>query len=140
MSVKERLKFYIKSIKLSITAFEDSINVANGYVNSISKSVGVDKIELILENYPKLNLEWLLTGQGEMLKSAPHTFWRSDEEIKKAAPPEGVLVELEQLRKENALQTKIIAVLERENELLREKLEEKSVTTLKSTIAERVSE
>lgn len=68
MSVKERIKIYLKSINLSITAFEESINVANGYVNSISKSIGVDKIELILENYPKLNLEWLLTGKGDMLK------------------------------------------------------------------------
>ena len=53
MSVKERIKIYLKSINLSITAFEESINVANGYVNSISKSIGVDKIELILENYQK---------------------------------------------------------------------------------------
>ena len=63
MSVKERLKSFIRDEGLSIRAFEESINVSNGYVNSISKGIGSDKIEIILENYPNLNLEWLLTGK-----------------------------------------------------------------------------
>ena len=54
---------------MTVSAFEKSIGVANGYVNSISKSIGIDKISLILENYPNLNIEWLLTGRGEMLKT-----------------------------------------------------------------------
>ena len=68
MSVKHRLKIFINSEKLTVSDFEKSINVANGYVNSISKSIGIDKIETILENFPKLNIEWLLIGKGEMLK------------------------------------------------------------------------
>ena len=71
MSVKERLKIYLKSVDLNISGFEKSINVTNGYVNSISKSIGIDKIEAILEKYPNLNIEWLLTGTGEMLKTIP---------------------------------------------------------------------
>ncbi|OWP85669.1 MULTISPECIES: hypothetical protein [Flavobacterium] len=69
MSVKERLKIYLKSINSSVKAFESSLNVANGYVNSISKSIGIDKIELIIEKYPNLDIEWLLIGKGEMLKT-----------------------------------------------------------------------
>lgn len=69
MSVKERIKIFVEYQKLTVSAFEKSINASNGYVNSISKSIGLDKIELILENYPKLNIEWLLTGKGSMLKS-----------------------------------------------------------------------
>lgn len=69
MNVKERIKIFIKHVGIPISSFEDSINVANGYVNSISKSIGVDKINKILEVYPNLNLEWLFTGEGEMLKS-----------------------------------------------------------------------
>lgn len=79
MNVKERLKRFIESRNISIRAFEESIRASNGYVNSISKSVGIDKLELIIENYPNLNMEWLLTGKGEMLKTSPH-----------AKPPEGV--------------------------------------------------
>jgi hypothetical protein len=68
MSVKERLKIFIKSEYLSVTAFEKSINASNGYVNSISKSIGVDKLNLILEKYSSLQMQWLLSGKGEMLK------------------------------------------------------------------------
>ncbi len=69
MSVKERVKIFAKSQNITIIAFEKSIKASNGYVNSISKSIGLDKIELILENFPNLNIEWLLTGKGEMLKT-----------------------------------------------------------------------
>lgn len=68
MSVKDRIKIFVEYQKMTVSAFEKSINSSNGYVNSISKSIGLDKIELILENYPKLNVEWLLTGKGSMLK------------------------------------------------------------------------
>lgn len=74
MSVKERLKSFIKDEGLSVKAFEESINVSNGYVNSISKSIGQKKLELILEKYPNLNLEWLLTG-------------KTPEDIKEPLPP-----------------------------------------------------
>ncbi len=68
MSVKERIKEFIKSEKTTISEFEKQINVANGYVNSISKGIGTEKIEIILDKYPKLNLEWLITGTGKMVK------------------------------------------------------------------------
>ncbi|WP_329805003.1 hypothetical protein [Flavobacterium facile] len=68
MSVKERLKIYIKYSNLSVSTFEKSINVSNGYVNNMQKSIGIDKLELILEIYSNLSLEWLFTGKGEMLR------------------------------------------------------------------------
>lgn len=70
MSVKERLKFFIKNQNLSVIDFEKSINSSNGYVNSISKSIGIDKLNKIIEIY-SINIEWLLTGHGEMLKKPP---------------------------------------------------------------------
>ena len=68
MDVKSRIKKFLKYNKITATSFEKSINASNGYINSISKSIGLDKMDLILEKYPRLNLEWLLTGKGEMLK------------------------------------------------------------------------
>lgn len=69
MSVKERIKIFIEYENISIVGFEKSIKASNGYVNSISKSIGLDKLNSIIEIYPNLNIEWLLTGSGEMLKS-----------------------------------------------------------------------
>lgn len=77
MNVKNRLRQFIKFQNITIKAFEESINASNGYVNSISKSIGLDKLEKMIEEYPNINIEWLLTGKGEMLKT-----------VKKEEPPE----------------------------------------------------
>ncbi len=69
MNVKNRIKEFLADQNCTISGFEKSIDSSNGYVNSISKSIGVDKLKLIIEKYPNLNIEWLLTGEGEMLKS-----------------------------------------------------------------------
>ncbi|WP_315547276.1 S24 family peptidase [Prevotella koreensis] len=68
MTVKDRIKAYCKEQKTTVSAFEESIGVSNGYVNSISKSIGIDKIVTIIEKYSNMNIEWLLTGKGNMLK------------------------------------------------------------------------
>lgn len=69
MSVKERLIEYIKFKRISARKFSISIGVSPGYVNSISKSIQPDKLNRITVQYPDLNPEWLLTGEGEMLKA-----------------------------------------------------------------------
>lgn len=69
MSVKERLIDYIKFKRISARQFSLSIGVSAGYVNSIDKSIHPDKISRIAVQYPELNIEWLLTGEGEMLKN-----------------------------------------------------------------------
>lgn len=68
-NVKERLSEFIKFKKMSVVEFERIIGVSNGYVSSISKSIQPDKLEIISDNNPELNLEWLLIGKGSMLKS-----------------------------------------------------------------------
>ena len=70
MSVKKRLKEYIAHSGLTISQFEKSINVSNGYINSISRGIGADKMQKIIENYSNLNINWLLTGNETMLKPA----------------------------------------------------------------------
>ena len=67
-----RIKEFIDSKGLSVRKFEEAVGFSNGafatqYKNN--KSIGSDKIENILCSFPELNTEWLLTGNGEMLKS-----------------------------------------------------------------------
>lgn len=67
MNVKERLKKFIESKNITVSAFEGAIGASNGYVNSIYKSVGLDKLLAIVEKFPDLNLNWLISGEGPML-------------------------------------------------------------------------
>lgn len=69
MSVKERLKKYLNSKNISMRQFTIAIGVSSSYVNNINKSIQPDKIDSITNQYPDLNTGWLLTGEGEMLKS-----------------------------------------------------------------------
>src|SRR5690554_4731439 len=66
MGVKERIKQFCKAKRMSVVDFEASIGASNGYVNSISKSVGLEKLKYIIEVYPNLDLKWLFTGEGSM--------------------------------------------------------------------------
>lgn len=69
-STLHRIKEYIDFKKLSVRAFEQRIGVSNGSFASQlknNKSIGVDKLENILHEFPDVNPSWLLTGKGEML-------------------------------------------------------------------------
>lgn len=67
MSVKERIREYVKFKHMSERAFCLSIGVGGAYINNIKVSMAPDKIERIGQTYPDLNLTWLMTGHGEML-------------------------------------------------------------------------
>lgn len=67
-SVKERLKSFLKYINIGQAAFEKSVGFSNGYVNNIRKSIQPDKVQKIALIYPQLNVGWLLTGDGKMIK------------------------------------------------------------------------
>ena len=68
MSVKERLRYYISFKGISERKFCLTIGVSGTYINSIRKSMHPDKIKSIAMHFPDLNLEWLMTGIGEMIK------------------------------------------------------------------------
>ncbi|MBT8205085.1 MAG: hypothetical protein KJO20_06895 [Eudoraea sp.] len=68
----DRLMQFIKHAGLSARQFDISIGAANGYTLRMKKnkaSIGSDVIENIVRTYPQLNVAWLITGEGEMLKS-----------------------------------------------------------------------
>ncbi|SBW08755.1 conserved hypothetical protein [uncultured Dysgonomonas sp.] len=65
--LKDRLLKYIDSKRITKSFFEKSIGAGNGYLSNV-KTIGSDKLEDILNNYPDLDIEWLLTGRGNMQK------------------------------------------------------------------------
>lgn len=70
-AVKQRLVQFIKMMHLTQKGFEELCGMGNGYVNSIRKGIGPEKMQSIIRAFPQLNREWLLYGEGEMLKSTP---------------------------------------------------------------------
>lgn len=73
--VRTRLEEYISYKGLSIRRFEIIIGAANGYVSNIKLSITPAKQKKIQSAFPDLNMSWVLTGEGKMLRnsSAPDT-------------------------------------------------------------------
>ena len=67
----DRLIQFIEYAGLSARQFDISIGAANGYTLRMKKnhaSIGSDVIENIIRTYPQLDVVWLLTGEGNMIK------------------------------------------------------------------------
>lgn len=77
--VKERLEDFLKFKKITKTEFGKRIGVSAAYVTGIRRSLSQEKISSIAREWPDLNIEWLLTGEGEMLKGqSGHTVVTGD--------------------------------------------------------------
>ena len=68
--MKERIMEFVRYKGLPVSTFEQMCGLSNAYVKNISKGVGADKLEKILNTFPELNRTWLLYGEGEMLKNS----------------------------------------------------------------------
>ena len=82
----DRLMQFIKYAGLSARQFDLSIGASNGYTLRMKKnsaSIGSDVIENILKAYPQLNVIWLITGEGEMLKENEEELILDFEELPK---------------------------------------------------------
>ena len=73
-SVKQRLIRYLAFKGVPHLKFEKTCGMCNGYVKGIRKSIGEDKLRSIALNYPDLNRQWLLFGEGDMLNEGYTTF------------------------------------------------------------------
>ena len=70
MTKKERLEHFIAAMGYSVREFERAIGVSNGTVRHITDALSANLKEKISANFPQLNMNWLLTGEGEMLRSS----------------------------------------------------------------------
>jgi len=69
--IKLRIKEYCKATKNTPSGMEKACGFSNGYFNSLKGSPGVDKMESIRINFPELNLNWLVSGEGNMFNVEP---------------------------------------------------------------------
>lgn len=67
--VKERTIKFVKHKGITMKSFEDRCGLSTGYVTSMRKGYGVGKLNNVLNAFPELNRDWLLYGEGEMLRA-----------------------------------------------------------------------
>ena len=69
-SIKERVYEFCSEMGIKIRDFERTCKLSNGYVSSMRTGFGREKLNNVLTAYPQLNREWLLYGEGEMLRQS----------------------------------------------------------------------
>lgn len=67
-TVKDRLIKFIAYLKIGQGKFEKQCNLSNGFVSNIKDGFSTPNLSKIAIACPDLNLDWLLTGEGSMLK------------------------------------------------------------------------
>jgi len=65
--MKERLMEFLKYLGVGQNKFAESVGLSRGYVNNIGDNITMKSVNKIVQVYPELNRNWLLTGEGEML-------------------------------------------------------------------------
>ena len=86
LAIKSRLSSFIEQMGLTNASFEKKCGLSNGYIRNFKGNLGGKKLEDILTSFPQLSKDWLLFGNGPMLKnenilSQPQTPAPSQEEI-----------------------------------------------------------
>lgn len=72
-TVKQRLIAFIDYLGTSKNAFEKECGLSIRAISNCGKTPNSDTIKKVLLTHPELNTEWLLTGEGEMLKPSTVT-------------------------------------------------------------------
>lgn len=68
MDAKSNLLIFIKEKNLSKTDFYKKTGLSNGFLDK-GGSVTSANLETILNTFPEISLDWLVTGRGSMLRS-----------------------------------------------------------------------
>ena len=73
-NMKERLKQLIDYYGISTNLFSQKIGVSEGTIRKIltqNTTIRSDTLEKISQNFADINMDWLITGRGEMLINNP---------------------------------------------------------------------
>ena len=71
--ILQRLDEFLHLKNISYYQLENSVNASRGSISRAvkhGKNIGSNVLEKIVENYPDLNIEWLMTGKGQVLKNS----------------------------------------------------------------------
>lgn len=80
-TIKDRFVIFLKHLGIGQGKFEKITGIGNGTINNIKDGISSPKLAKIAETYPELNIEWLITGYGNMLKNISDMPQVSDPQI-----------------------------------------------------------
>ena len=67
-NLKIRLAEFLAYLGVGQAKFAESVGLSRGFANNIGDSIRKDNLNKIISIYPELNTNWLITGEGKMLK------------------------------------------------------------------------
>lgn len=65
--IQDRLKQYIDNKKISVREFCRKVNVSSSFL-ARDAEIASDKLLNIVNTFDDISIEWLITGEGEMMK------------------------------------------------------------------------
>ena len=65
--ISKRLAEFIKTLGKPVSVFEAELGLSNGFVSKTNEKMQKKTRMVIKQAYPQLNLDWLFSGEGEML-------------------------------------------------------------------------
>lgn len=71
MTILDRILMFLDHKNISERKFSSSIGASSSYLASIksgNRSIGGDTLQNILITYQEIDAQWLMTGEGEMIK------------------------------------------------------------------------
>lgn len=69
-TIKDRVKDFIEYKGLKMKDFESMCGLSTGYVTSMRKGFGREKLNNVLTAFPDLNRDWLIRGEGDMISES----------------------------------------------------------------------
>ena len=72
-TIKQRLVLYLKHRGVGQNKFERLAGLSNGYISNLKSSPSPEKLTMIFKVSDDLNRDWLLYGEGDMLKDKNDT-------------------------------------------------------------------
>ncbi len=79
--MKERLLIFLAHLGIGQKKFEQIVGLSNGFVNQVGDNIRQSSLAKIVGHYPELNINWLKTGEGDMLKTGPTPTNTADEDV-----------------------------------------------------------
>lgn len=70
MTIKDRILEFVKTQDISVRSFCSKVGINNALLSpsAMNSKFKTDKVFNILNIYPELSAEWLLRGEGEMIR------------------------------------------------------------------------